>query len=42
MSKEETKYEAAFAQLQEIVQKMESDTYSIDEIDRLIAEEFGK
>ena len=32
MSKEEMKYEAAFAQLQEIVRKMENDEYSIDEI----------
>ena len=32
MSKEETKYEAAFAQLQDIVRKMENDEYSIDEI----------
>ena len=29
---QEQKYEAAFAQLQEIVRKMESDEYSIDEI----------
>ena len=29
---EEMKYEAAFAQLQDIVRKMESDEYSIDEI----------
>lgn len=32
MSKEEMKYEAAFAQLQDIVRKMENDEYSIDEI----------
>ena len=32
MSKEETKYEAAFAQLQDIVRKMENDEYNIDEI----------
>ena len=32
MSKEEMKYEAAFAQLQGIVRKMENDEYSIDEI----------
>jgi exodeoxyribonuclease VII small subunit len=32
MSNEEMKYEAAFAQLQDIVRKMESDEYSIDEI----------
>ena len=32
MSKEEIKYEVAFAQLQDIVRKMESDAYSIDEI----------
>ena len=32
MSNEEMKYEAAFAQLQEIVRKMENDEYSIDEI----------
>ena len=31
MSKEQ-KYEEAFAQLQDIVRKMESDEYSIDEI----------
>jgi len=31
MSKE-MKYEAAFAQLQDIVRKMENDEYSIDEI----------
>ena len=30
--KEELKYEAAFAQLQDIVRKMENDEYSIDEI----------
>ena len=30
--KEEQKYEAAFAQLQDIVRKMENDEYSIDEI----------
>ena len=30
--KEEQKYEAAFAQLQAIVRKMENDEYSIDEI----------
>ena len=30
--KEEQKYEAAFAQLQTIVRKMENDEYSIDEI----------
>ena len=30
--KEEPKYEAAFAQLQTIVRKMENDEYSIDEI----------
>ena len=30
--KEELKYEEAFAQLQEIVRKMENDEYSIDEI----------
>ena len=30
--KEEQKYEEAFAQLQEIVRKMENDEYSIDEI----------
>ena len=30
--KEEQKYEAAFAQMQEIVRKMENDEYSIDEI----------
>jgi exodeoxyribonuclease VII small subunit len=29
---EEMKYEAAFAQLQDIVRKMENDEYSIDEI----------
>ena len=29
---QEQKYEAAFAQLQDIVRKMESDEYSIDEI----------
>ena len=29
---QEQKYEAAFAQLQEIVRKMENDEYSIDEI----------
>ena len=32
MKKEEMKYEEAFAQLQAIVQKMENDEYSIDEI----------
>ena len=32
MSKEEMKYEAAFAQLQDIVRKMENDEFSIDEI----------
>ena len=32
MSKEEMKYEAAFAHLQDIVRKMENDEYSIDEI----------
>ena len=32
MSKEEMKYEAAFAQLQDIVRKMENDEYSIDEL----------
>jgi exodeoxyribonuclease VII small subunit len=32
MSKEEMKYEEAFAQLQDIVRKMENDEYSIDEI----------
>lgn len=32
MSKQEMKYEEAFAQLQDIVRKMESDEYSIDEI----------
>ena len=31
MSKEEMKYEAAFAQLQDIVRKMENDEFSIDE-----------
>ena len=30
--KEELKYEEAFAQLQNIVRKMENDVYSIDEI----------
>ena len=30
--KEEMKYEEAFAQLQDIVRKMENDEYSIDEI----------
>ena len=30
--KEEQKYEEAFAQLQDIVRKMENDEYSIDEI----------
>ena len=30
--KEELKYEEAFAQLQDIVRKMENDEYSIDEI----------
>ena len=30
--KEKQKYEAAFAQLQAIVRKMENDEYSIDEI----------
>ena len=30
--KENLKYEEAFAQLQDIVRKMESDEYSIDEI----------
>ena len=30
--KENMKYEEAFAQLQDIVRKMESDEYSIDEI----------
>ena len=30
--KQEQKYEEAFAQLQDIVQKMENDEYSIDEI----------
>ena len=30
--KQEQKYEAAFAQLQDIVRKMENDEYSIDEI----------
>ena len=30
--KEELKYEAVFAQLQDIVRKMENDEYSIDEI----------
>ena len=30
--KEEQKYEAAFAQLQAIVRKMENDEYSLDEI----------
>ena len=30
--KEEQKYEVAFAQLQDIVRKMENDEYSIDEI----------
>ena len=30
--KEELKYEEAFAQLQDIVRKMESDEFSIDEI----------
>ncbi|MBO7128214.1 MAG: exodeoxyribonuclease VII small subunit [Prevotella sp.] len=29
---QEQKYEAAFAQLQDIVRKMENDEYSIDEI----------
>jgi exodeoxyribonuclease VII small subunit len=29
---EEMKYEAAFAQLQDIVRKMENDEYNIDEI----------
>ena len=29
---QEQKYETAFAQLQDIVRKMESDAYSIDEI----------
>lgn len=32
MSKQEMKYEEAFMQLQDIVRKMESDEYSIDEI----------
>ena len=32
MSKEEKKYEEAFAELQAIVRKMENDEYSIDEI----------
>ena len=32
MSKEEKKYEEAFAELQDIVRKMENDEYSIDEI----------
>ena len=32
MSKEEMKYAAAFAQLQDIVRKMENDEFSIDEI----------
>ena len=30
--KEELKYEEAFAQLQDIVRKMENDEYSIDEL----------
>ena len=30
--KEEQKYEEAFAQLQDIVRKMENDEYSIDEV----------
>lgn len=30
--KQEKKYEEAFAQLQDIVQKMENDEYTIDEI----------
>ena len=32
MSEKAMKYEAAFAQLQDIVRKMENDEYSIDEI----------